>query len=106
MRALTGVELTPLTVELLTLLDRNPTMIDSTEGFAAWLGRSPQVIRAGLEHLVEAGLLSPLGSAHQGIYRYTRDQQRRDAVRQFLRAANVSHRKEEQRLTALSSRAT
>jgi predicted transcriptional regulator len=74
----------PVTVALVRFLHRNPGLLDSAEGLAAWIGREPAEVEKALEELARLGLVEPLAGARRTLYGYTRDENLLEAVGKWL----------------------
>ncbi|MGQ9531398.1 MAG: hypothetical protein ACUVTQ_01145 [Desulfotomaculales bacterium] len=73
-----------VTVALVRFLHRNPGLLDSAEGLAAWIGRGPTEVEKALEELARFGLVEPLAGARRTLYGYTRDENLLEAVGKWL----------------------
>lgn len=74
----------PVAMALVCFLHRNPGLLDSAEGLAAWIGRAPSEVEKALEELVRLGLVEPLAGARRTLYGYTRDENLLEAVGKWL----------------------
>ena len=72
-----------IAVEVLAYFHRNPSAMDTSKGLAHWIGRNPDLLEPVLAEMAELGLLQASNSGNP-VYRYTRDRQVRELVREFL----------------------
>jgi predicted transcriptional regulator len=74
--------------DLVRFFHQNAHAADTAENIARYTGRDVETVQAGLDGLVEAGVLKRKTSRKQGIYQLVTDVTTREMVSSFVRACD------------------
>jgi hypothetical protein len=72
-------------VELLKLFQANPSLVDSIEGVALRMGKTPEAIKSDVEELVDLGILSYRKIGTRDLFQFNRrrDHEIKDVLERY-----------------------
>lgn len=74
----------PLNLKIISFFHKNPSMVDTSRGIAAWLNYDRKEIKKALDFLVSQNILVPHRMGSTVAYAYTQDKKIIACIEKFL----------------------